>query len=330
MYVLKIFYYAAQVDYYTRYIKSREDWAFVEVYTDEGISATNTKKRDGFNRMIQDALDGKIDLIVTKLVSRFAQNTVDMLTTVRKLKEHSIEVYFEKENIYTFDSKGELLITIMSSLAQEKSRSISENTTWSQKKRFAYGKVNLPYKKFLGYKKGENDLPQIVEKEAKIVRFIYKLFLEGKTTSGIAAHLTKLKIPTPGGKEKWTTSTVKSILTNEKYKGDAPLQKSYTMDFLTKKIKKTEGEVPQYYVENSLEAIISPEVFDMVQYEFEKRKGKVQSGTSQFSSKIVCGKCGSFYGSKIWHSNDKYRKKIWICNGKYKSGAAKSRETFWG
>ena len=302
----------------------------MEVYTDEGISATNTKKRNGFNKMIQEALDGKIDLIVTKSVSRFARNTVDTLTTVRKLKEHGVEVYFEKENIYTFDSKGELLITIMSSLAQEESRSISENTTWGQRKRFADGKVSLPYKKFLGYERGEDGIPQIVEKDAKVVRLIYRLFLEGKTTSGIAAHLTKLKTPTPGGKEKWTTSTIKSILTNEKYKGDALLQKSYTVDFLTKKKKKNEGEVPQYYVENSHEAIISPEVFDLVQYEFEKRKGRVQSSANCFSSKIVCGDCGSFYGSKIWHSNDKYRKKIWICNGKYKSGSPKSRETFWG
>ena len=311
--------YAAQVDYYTRYIQSKEEWKFVEVYTDEGISATNTKKRDGFNRMIQDALDGKIDLIVTKSVSRFARNTVDTLTTVRKLKEHGVEVYFEKENIYTFDTKGELLITIMSSLAQEESRSISENTTWGQRKRFADGKVSLPYKKFLGYERGENGIPQIVEKEAKIVKMIYRLFLEGKTTSGIARHLTKLKIPTPGGKEKWTTSTIKSILTNEKYKGDALLQKSYTVDFLTKKKKKNEGEVPQYYVENSHEAIISPEIFDMVQYEFEKRKGQVQSGANCFASKIVCGDCGSFYGSKIWHSNDKYRKIILQCNAKFKN-----------
>ena len=291
----------------------------MEIYTDEGISATNTKKRDGFNRMIQDALDGKIDLIVTKSVSRFARNTVDTLTTVRKLKDHGVEVYFEKENIYTFDTKGELLITIMGSLAQEESRSISENTTWGQRKRFADGKVSLPYKKFLGYERGENGIPQIVEKEAKIVKMIYRLFLEGKTTSGIARHLTKLKIPTPGGKEKWITSTIRSILTNEKYKGDALLQKSYTVDFLTKKKKKNEGEVPQYYVENSHEAIISPEVFDMVQYEFEKRKSQVQSGANCFSSKIVCGDCGSFYGSKVWHSNDKYRKIILQCNAKFKN-----------
>ena len=274
--------YAAQVDYYTRYIKSKLEWDFVDIYTDEGITATNTKKRDGFKRMVKDALDGKIDLIVTKSVSRFARNTVDTLTTVRKLKEKGIEVYFEKENIYTLDSKGELLITIMSSLAQEESRSISENTTWGQRKRFADGKVSLPYKKFLGYERGEDGIPQIVEKEAKIVRLIYRLFLEGRTTNGIATHLTRLKVPTPAGKEKWTTSTIKSILTNEKYKGDALLQKSYTVDFLTKKKKKNEGEVPQYYVENSHEAIISPEVFDMVQYEFEKRKGRVQSGANLF------------------------------------------------
>ncbi|MGD9663553.1 MAG: recombinase family protein, partial [Porticoccaceae bacterium] len=173
--------YEAQIDYYTQHIKANGDWEFVEVYTDEGISGTNTKKRDGFRRMVQDALDGKIDLILTKSVSRFARNTVDTLTTVRQLKEKGVEVYFEKENIYTLDSKGELLITIMSSLAQEESRSISENVTWGQRKRFADGKVNMPYKRFLGYAKGEDGTPKIVESEAEIVRLIYKLFLQGKT-----------------------------------------------------------------------------------------------------------------------------------------------------
>lgn len=183
----------AQMDYYTRHIKSNSAWDFVEVYTDEGISATSTKKREGFKRMISHALSGKIDLIMTKSVSRFARNTVDTLTTVRKLKEKGVEVYFEKENIYTLDSKGELLITVMSSLAQEESRSISENVT----KRFADGKVSLPYKQFLGYEKGEDGLPKIVEKEAVGVRLIYKLFLEGKTPTGIAKHLTINKIATP-------------------------------------------------------------------------------------------------------------------------------------
>lgn len=191
---------------------------------DEGISATSTKKRDGFNDMVNDALAGKIDLIITKSVSRFARNTVDTLTTVRKLKEKGVEVYFEKENIYTLDSKGELLITIMSSLAQEESRSISENVTWGQRKRFADGKVSLPYKRFLGYKKGPDGLPVIVEEEAEIVRLIYRLFLYGKSPSFIASMLTDEGILTPGGKANWRPNGVISILTNEKYKGDAILQ----------------------------------------------------------------------------------------------------------
>ena len=164
--------YEAQIDYYTQYIQRNSEWAFVKVYTDEGISGTSTKNRTGFNEMIDDAMSGKIDLIVTKSVSRFARNTVDSLVTIRKLKEKGVEVYFEKENIYTFDSKGELLLTIMSSLAQEESRSISENVTWGQRKRFADGKVNLPYKQFLGYRKGADGLPEIVPEEAAIVRRI--------------------------------------------------------------------------------------------------------------------------------------------------------------
>lgn len=309
------------MDYYTRHIKSNPAWKFIEVYADEGISATSTKKRDGFNRMISDALSGKVDLIITKSVSRFARNTVDTLTTVRKLKEKGVEVYFEKGNIYILDSKGELLITIMGSLAQEESRSISENVTWGQRKRFADGKVSLPYKHFLGYEKGEDGIPKIVENEATVIRMIYKLFLEGKTASGIAKHLTSNEIPTPAGKKVWQQSTVLSILKNEKYKGDAMLQKSFTVDFLTKKKKINEGEIPQYYVENSHPAIITPEVFDLVQHELNKRrevKG-YKTGGSCFSGKIVCGECGSFYGSKVWHSTSKYRRVIWQCNAKFKN-----------
>ncbi len=296
-------------------------WDFVEVYTDEGISATSTKNRDGFNRMVEDALTGKIDLILTKSVSRFARNTVDTLTTVRRLKEKGVEVYFEKENIYTMDSKGELLITIMSSLAQEESRSISENVTWGQRKRFADGKVSLPYGNFLGYEKGEDGLPKIIEEEAKTVRTIYRLFLEGKTASGIAKHLTDVGIPTPAGKGKWHSSTIDSILRNEKYKGDAMLQKTYTVDFLTKKMKVNEGEVLRYYVENSHPAIISPEIYDLTQHELKKRRNIIghKTGGCCFSGRIVCGECGSFYGSKVWHSTDKYRRTIWQCNHKYKN-----------
>jgi DNA invertase Pin-like site-specific DNA recombinase len=248
--------YEAQVDYYTNYIKSRDDWEFVEVYTDEGISATNTKKREGFKRMVEDALDGKIDLIVTKSVSRFARNTVDSLTTVRQLKEKGIEIYFEKENIWTLDSKGELLITIMSSLAQEESRSISENVTWGQRKRFSDGKVTVPFGHFLGYDRGEDGNLVLNEKEAVIVRRIFALFLEGYSPYKIAKTLTAEGILSPGKKSKWNAATVRRMLENEKYKGDALLQKSYTTDFLTKKKKINDGEIPQYYVKNNHEAII--------------------------------------------------------------------------
>lgn len=311
--------YAAQVDYYTKYIQKREDWEFVKVYTDEGISATSMAHRDGFNQMIADALDGKIDLIITKSVSRFARNTVDSLTTVRKLKEKNVEVYFEKENIYTLDSKGELLITIMSSLAQEESRSISENVTWGHRKRFADGKVSLPYKRFLGYRKGADGLPEIVPEEAEIVRNIYRWFMEGKTPTGIARTLTEQGVPTPAGKEQWHSSTVKSILTNEKYKGSALLQKRFTVDFLTKKSKVNEGEVPQYYIEHSHEAIIPPDEFELVQAEFLRRKalGKQYNSKSIFAARIICGDCGNFYGSKVWHSTSKYRRMIWRCNHKF-------------
>ena len=312
--------YEAQIDYYTKYIAERADWTFVDVYADEGISGTSTKHRDGFNRMIQDALDGKIDLIVTKSISRFARNTVDTLTTVRKLKEKGIEVYFEKENIYTLDSKGELLITIMSSIAQEESRSISENVTWGQRKRFSDGKVSLPYKNFLGYERGPDGIPQIVESEAKIVREIYKMFLEGATPTSIANTLTRQGVPTPAGKKQWRPSTIESILTNEKYKGDALLQKKYTVDFLTKKQKVNEGEVPQYYVTGSHDAIISTEVFDLTQYELQRRRGLSNPYNSHdiFSSRIICGECGCTYGRKVWNSNNKYRRIVWRCNAKYK------------
>ncbi len=289
---------------------------------DEGISATSTAKRDGFNRMVADALEGRIDLIITKSVSRFARNTVDSLSTIRKLKEKGVEVYFEKENIWTFDGKGELLITIMSSLAQEESRSISENCTWGQRKRFSDGKVSVPYKRFLGYDKGENDTLKINEEEAVLVRLIYKMFLEGATPHGIAKHLTGQGIPTPGGKAVWGATTVKSILTNEKMKGDALLQKSYTVDFLTKRKKVNEGEVPQYYVENAHPAIIEPAVFELVQQEMLRRKTgeNRHSGAGIFASRLKCGECGSWYGSKVWHSTTKYRRVVYQCNHKFKAG----------
>ena len=312
--------YTAQVEYYTRYIREHDDWEFVNVYTDEGITGTSTKKREGFKQMIADALAGKIDLILTKSVSRFARNTVDSLTTIRKLKDNGTEVYFEKENIWTFDAKGEVLLTIMSSLAQEESRSISENCTWGQRKRFADGKVTVSFKNFLGYDRGTDGNLVVNQEQAKIVKMIYGLFLKGLTPYYIAKKLTDEKISSPGGASKWYPSTVRSILSNEKFKGDALLQKSFCEDFLTKKMKINKGEVPQYYVENNHEAIIDPQTFDMVQVELARRatgRGR-HSGVHLFSGKIKCGDCGGWYGNKVWHSTDKFRKTMWQCNQKYR------------
>lgn len=184
----------------------------------------------------------------------------------------------------------------------------------------------MPYGQFLGYRKGADGLPEIVPEEAETVRTIYRLFIQGKTTNAIAATLTKQGIPTPGGKKKWQSTTVESILTNEKYKGDAVLQKKYTVDFLTKKQKINEGEVPQFYVENSHPAIIRPDEWNRVRDEMTRRKatGRHHNRLSPFSAKIICGDCGEYYGSKVWHSTSKYRRTIWQCNAKF-TGAKKCR-----
>ena len=312
--------YEAQVDYYTKKITSNPEWEFVRVYSDEGISGTSVKNRDGFNEMISDALAGKIDLIVTKSISRFARNTVDTLVTLRELKAKGVEVFFEKENIHTLDSKGELFVTIMSSLAQEESRSLSQNVTWGHRKRFSDGKVTLAYGSFLGYEKGPDGKLAIVESEAETVRSIYRWFMKGLTFRDIAERLESMGIKSPMGKPAWGVSTVRSILSNEKYKGDALLQKTFTVDFLTHKHKKNEGEVQQWYVENSHPAIIPPEEWEMVRLELERRSksGCRYSALSPLSSRLVCADCGSFLGPKVWHSTDKYRRVVWQCNGKFK------------
>lgn len=309
--------YETQIAYYTSHIQSRSDWVFAGMYSDEGISGTPTKHREGFQHMIADALAGKIDLILTKSVSRFARNTVDSLTTVRQLKDAGVEVYFEKENIYTFDSKGELLITIMSSLAQEESRSISENVTWGHRRRFAEGRAMIPYSQLLGYTKGENGGLVIDESEAPTVRRIYAEFLTGKTPSAIATILTREGHLTPRGKTTWSTSTINSILRNEKYKGDALLQKTFTTDFLTKTVKKNEGEVPQYYVTGHHEPIIEPEIWEHVQAEIARRVRSYANPHHVFASMIRCGQCGGTFGRKKWHSSSKYERFIWRCNNKY-------------
>lgn len=308
----------AQVNYYTRIIKANPEWIFVDVYADEGITGTSITKREGFTRMISDALAGRIDLIMTKSVSRFARNTVDSLTTVRKLKEKGVEVYFEKENIYTLDSKGELLITIMSSLAQEEARNISENTAWGRRKQFAEGKHSLAYKTFLGFDKGPDGGLVVNKEQAATVRRIYSEFLAGNTPYMIAKGLTRDGIKTPGGKDKWQATTIRSILTNEKYYGAAILQKTVKPDIFSAPRKNT-GELPSYYIAEDHEPIVSEEMFRIVGEELQRRseaEGKAH-GVSVFSGRIVCADCGGYYGRKVWHSGTEYASWRWHCNSRF-------------
>ncbi|MFY9421432.1 MAG: recombinase family protein [Bacilli bacterium] len=287
------------------------------------MTGTSTKRRVSFNKMIKDALDGKINLIITKSISRFARNTLDTISYVRKLKEKGVEVFFEKENLWTLDSKSELILTIMASIAQQESRSISQNVQWGKRVAFQSGKVSFAYSNFLGYKKVDDKIV-VVEKEAETVKKIYSDFLvKGKTPNGIAKELKHLEIKTPSGKNNnWTTNNIISILTNEKYKGDALLQKTFTENYLDQTIVKNTGQVPQYYVENSHPAIIERDMWELVQVEMERRDrlGAKYSATDIFSSKLVCSDCGGFYGKNKWHSNTAYERFVYQCNSKFQKG----------
>jgi len=312
--------YEAQVNYYKKFIQERSDWEYINVYADEGITGTSTKKRVEFNKMIADALEGKINLIITKSMSRFARNTLDTIRYVRKLKDNGIEVFFEKENLWTLDPKSELILTIMASIAQEESRSISQNVTWGKRVGFQEGKVSFAYNSFLGYKK-EDDKIVIDEDQAVIIRLIYRMFLvEGKTCSGIANYLKSQHIKTPTGKStNWQKNTVNSIVTNEKYKGDALLQKTFTDNYLEHTLVKNTGQIPQYYVENNHPAIIERNMWEQVQSEQARRNeiGAQYSSSDTFASKLICEDCGGFYGKKKWHSNSKYSRFIYQCNKKF-------------
>ena len=310
--------YASQIEYYTKYIEEHEGWSLVKIYSDEGISGTSTKHRVGFRQMIADALDGKIDLIITKSISRFARNTVDSLTTIRRLKDAGVECFFEKENIFTFDSKGEFLITILSSLAQEESRSLSENVTWGTRRRFADGKYYIHYSEFLGYRRGEDGSPEVDEKEASVVRRIFYMCVEGNGPYFIAKTLSEEGIKTAMGKDKWHASVVKSILQNEKYIGDALLQKTYCTDFLTKKRKKNEGEIPKYYVENGHPAIVSKELFDSARAALEKYEATPHRALGS-ALRLRCAVCGCSYVKTVWKEKGG-DKMIWRCGKKFRRG----------
>ncbi|QNU66462.1 recombinase family protein [Ruminiclostridium herbifermentans] len=321
--------YEAQVNYYTTYICNHPDFKFAGIYADEGITGTNTKKREQFNRMIKDCKAGKIDVIITKSISRFARNTLDCLNYVRMLKELGIEVIFEKENIRTLDSKGEVLLSILSSLAQEESFSISRNSTWGIRRRFEQGKVIVNHTKFMGYDKDENGNLVINERQAKVVKRIYTDYLDGKGPNRIARELEKGGVLNWNGKAKWYEGSIRKMLSNEKYKGDALLQKTYTVDFLSKKRVINKGEVPKYYVEESHPAIIDNNTWEAVQFEMKRRKifakkhglHKYDYATDNnpFAGKVICGYCDSTFGRKVWNSNDERLKRtIWQCSNKYK------------
>lgn len=314
--------YEAQDGYYTEYINQRSDWEFAGVYADAGITGTNTKHRVEFNRMIEDALLGKFDMIITKSISRFSRNTLDTLKHVRMLKERGISVYFEKENIDTFDTKGEVLLTILSSLAQEESNNLSQVSRWGIVRRFQQGKTRVNHKRFMGYDKDENGELVVNEKEAEIVRRIFEEYLEGKSYYTIAEGLEEDGILTVTGKRKWHDSVIRKMLTNEKYMGDALLQKTITVDFLSHKRIKNEGHVQQFYVEDSHPSIISKETFQKVQEEIARRSkmrgvtDEVRSRYSNkyaFSGKIFCGECGSVFRRVRWGTVKKYQKYVWIC-----------------
>lgn len=313
--------YDAQTDHYTNFIKKNEEWEFAGIFADDGISGTNTKKREEFNRMIEECMLGKVDMIITKSISRFARNTLDCLKYIRKLKEKNIPVLFEKENINTMDSKGEVLLTIMASLAQQESESLSKNVKMGLQYRYQNGEVQVNHNRFMGYTKDEEGKLVIEPTEAEVVKRIYLEYLQGLSLKRIGESLEADGILTAAGKVKWRPESVKKILTNEKYIGDALLQKTYTVDVLTKKRVKNNGIVPQYYVENSHEPIIPRGLYMQVQEEMLRRtnlhsganrKKRVYSSKYALSSIVYCPKCNDIYRRIAWNNRGK-RSFVWRC-----------------
>lgn len=324
--------YEAQKSYYTQKIEESPDWEMARIYADEGISGTSMKKRTEFKKMITACKRGHIDLIITKSLSRFARNTVDCLETVRLLKANGIGVYFEKENINTLTESSEFLITLFSGFAQAESESLSKNIAWGKQKSAEAGKVDFQYKKMLGYRKGVDGQPEIVPEEAEIIRRIYRRYLAGCSLGQIKQELEQDNIPTAQKVERWSSAVVHNILTNEKYMGDALLQKTYITDCITKKVKKNMGERPMYYVENNHPAIIPRETFDQVQKEMTRRSSKRKvlqksgktelgkySGKYALTELLVCGECGSPYKRVTWARNGKKRI-VWRCVSRLEFG----------
>ena len=304
----------SQVSYYTDYIKKRPDYEFAGIYGDEGISGTSLKNREQFKRLIEDCEAGKIDLVITKSISRFARNTQDCLHYSRLLKNLGIGVFFEKEGISTTDAGGELLFTILSSLAQEESRNISENTTWGIRTKFKNGESHLNGTIIMGYEQGPNGTMIINEEQAKVVRRIYALFLEGQTPNKISRMLKTEGVVGTRGKVGWSPGTIRGMLRNEKYKGDSLLQKTYTTSYLSHKNQPNTGQVDQYYVKGSHPAIIDEETWEAVQLELARRDQFMKdhnlkycgyaSCPSPYIGKVFCGECGEPFNRHVWSGRD--------------------------
>ncbi|MDD4492861.1 MAG: recombinase family protein [Eubacteriales bacterium] len=323
--------YVNQKKFYTDMISKNKEWEFAGLYADEGISGTRADKRPEFNRMIKDCLSGKIDYVITKSVSRFARNTVECLEFVRMLKAQQIGILFEEQNIDTLKSDSELYLVIYAGFAQSESESISKNITWSYRKNFENGKVIFMYKKFLGYRKGADGQPEIVPEEGLIVDRIFTMYLAGMTVQAISDKLQSENIAIPGKNLSFNKNMIMNILKNEKYCGNCILQKTVTLDCISKKRKKNEGEAPMYIVENSHPAIISREVFNRAQEELVRRKNRTplsqknaMTATGKYSKYaltdvLICGECGSRYKRVTWTSTA-VKKVVWRCVSRLDNG----------
>lgn len=323
--------YQVQISYYTDLINKKKEWTLAGIFADEGISGTQTKKRTEFNRMIRMCKNKKIDLVITKSISRFARNTVDCLEYVRQLKDLGIGVIFEKENINTLTMTSEFMIALYGSFAQAESESISKNVSWGKEKAYREGKVAFQYSKLLGYRKGEDGKPEIVPEEAETVRMIYAMFLDGYSMTDIANRLMELNRCTALGSAKWNSGIIRNILRNEKYAGDALLQKTYTVDCISHKVVKNHGERPMYLVTDHHAPIIDRDTYNRVQQELARRssKRKVSDKTiteqGKYSSKyaltelLICGHCGTPYRRTTWTSRGK-KLIVWRCISRLEHG----------
>lgn len=318
--------YEAQKNYYTDKIMTNKEWTMAGIFADEGITGTSARKRPEFLRMIRQCKQGKIDIVLTKSISRFARNTVDCLNYVRALKELGIAVIFEKENMNTLEIDSEILITMLGAFAQSESESISANVRWGIRQAMKEGKATIQYKYLYGYRKGDDGKPEIIPNQAEVVRKIYGLFLSGTPVRGIQEYLNANSVPNINGEPKWARSAIDSILTNEKYCGDVLLQKTYIDDCINKKVKKNTGQLPMYLVQNHHEGIISRETFDAAQAELSRRnagrspsKKNAPTGRSRYSSKyalsdrLYCGECGTRYQRCTWRNRDGSKRIVWRC-----------------